>query len=78
MPSQKGTPDTPFGVASCSKSLTAVVIGLLIEEKNHTDVQYDALVPNLLPDGDFVMASEEHTRQIMVGDILGHRTGMAP
>ncbi|KAI1772043.1 beta-lactamase family protein [Hypoxylon cercidicola] len=69
------TADTLFGIASCSKSITAAAVGLLVEDDKYPEVQYDAIVSSLLP-GDFVMASAEYTKGITVDDILGNRTGM--
>lgn len=70
------TPDTLFDIASASKSMTAASVALLVEDNNkHPDVRYDAVVAELLP-GDFVMPTEELTREVTVDDILSHRTGM--
>lgn len=71
------TSDTLFEIASCSKSITATCIALLIEDDRYPDVQYDACMHDLLPD-DFVMSTPEHTAMVTVDDVLGHRTGMAP
>lgn len=70
------TPDTLFDIASASKSMTAASVALLVEDNDkHPDVRYDAVVAELLP-GDFVMPTEELTREVTVDDILSHRTGM--
>lgn len=70
------TPDTLFDIASASKSMTAASVALLVEDNDkHPDVKYDAVVAKLLP-GDFVMPTEELTKEVTVDDILSHRTGM--
>lgn len=69
------TADTLFDIASCSKSLTAAAISLLVEDANFPEVQYDSLMSELLPD-DFAMSDELHTNTVTVDDLLGHHTGM--
>ncbi|KAK5991463.1 D-aminopeptidase-like protein [Cladobotryum mycophilum] len=69
------TTNTLFDIASCSKSLTGVSVGLLVEDEKHPEVQWDAPVSKLLPE-DFVMPDEEHTRTVTVDDIISHRSGM--
>lgn len=70
------TPDTLFDIASCSKSLTAASVALLIEDnKNFPNVQWDSKMCDLLPD-DFVMSKEEYTKDITIEDVLSHRTGL--
>lgn len=76
-PSQSCTPDTLFDIASCSKSLTAASIGLLVDDNdNFPDVQYEAKMCDMLPEGDFVMPEDRYTGFITIEDVLGHRTGM--
>lgn len=70
------TGDTLFDIASSSKSLTAASVALLVDDKKHPKVQYDALMSDLLPDN-FLMAEETYTNGVTVEDILSHRTGMA-
>lgn len=71
------TPDTLFDIASSAKSLTAAAVALLVQDnENHAQLQYDTPMSSLLPD-DFVMSSEQHTRDATVEDVLSHRTGMA-
>lgn len=70
------TGDTLFDIASCAKSMTAASVALLVEDKNYPEVQYDALMSDLLPD-DFVMSEKSYTNGITVEDALSHRTGMA-
>ncbi len=70
------TPDTLFDIASASKSMTAASVALLVEDdERYPDVQYDAVVADLLL-GDFVMPTEALTREVTLDDILSHRTGM--
>lgn len=75
-PERPCTPDTLFEIASCSKSLTAACIALLVEDEAHSEIRYDAIMHNLLPD--FVMSQQEHTVLVTLDDVLGHHTGMAP
>ncbi|KAI2604593.1 beta-lactamase family protein [Hypoxylon sp. NC1633] len=71
------TVDTLFDIASCSKSLTAASVGLLVEDdEGHPSMRYDATMSSLLPE-DFIMSSAEHTSGVTVEDVLSHRTGMA-
>lgn len=70
------TPDTLFDIASASKSMTAASVALLVEdEEKHPEVRWDAIMSEVLP-GDFVMPSEELTKQVTLDDIVSHRTGM--
>ena len=69
------TPDTLFDIASSSKSLTAASVAILVAgDDRHPQVEWDTKMSDLLPD-DFVMSSEQYTRDITVEDILSHRTG---
>lgn len=68
--------DTLFDIASSAKSLTAASVALLVDDKNYSEVQYDALMSDLLPE-DFVMSEKSYTNGITVEDVLSHRTGMA-
>ncbi|KAJ5203781.1 uncharacterized protein N7498_004660 [Penicillium cinerascens] len=70
------TGDTLFDISSCSKSLTAASVALLVDDKKYPEVQYEALMSDLLPD-DFVMQEKMYTDSITVEDVLSHRTGMA-
>ncbi|KAM0281085.1 hypothetical protein ACHAO9_010925 [Fusarium lateritium] len=69
------TADTLFDIASSSKSLTGVAIALLVNDKKHPEIQYDALMSELLPD-DFVLSEDSYTKVVTIDDLLGHRTGM--
>ncbi|KAM0310955.1 hypothetical protein ACHAPQ_012440 [Fusarium lateritium] len=69
------TADTLFDIASSSKSLTGAAIALLVADDKFPEIQYDALVSELLPD-DFVLSDDSYTRNVTVDDLLGHRTGM--
>ncbi|KAA8643838.1 uncharacterized protein ATNIH1004_010613 [Aspergillus tanneri] len=52
--------------------LAVAIIGLLVHDDQHPEVQYEAPVSSILPD-DFVLLTEETTRLITVED-LSHRT----
>lgn len=69
------TPDTLFDIASSSKSLTAASVALLVEDEDLPEVKWDALMSDLLPD-EFILSSEQYTKDIMLDDVLGHRTGL--
>jgi CubicO group peptidase (beta-lactamase class C family) len=72
------TADTLFDIGSCSKSLTAAAVGLLVNDDiNYPHVQYKTVVSSLLPD-DFIMQGDGYTENVTVEDMLSHRTGMAP
>ncbi|KAI8955948.1 beta-lactamase family protein [Xylaria longipes] len=75
-PSKPCTADTLFDIASCSKSLTAASVGLLVRDNDkYPDVQYETIMSKLLP-GDFVLSGQGYTEGVTVEDILSHRTGM--
>lgn len=75
-PPRRCTPDTLFDIASCSKSLTAASVALLVDDdENYPEVQWDAVMSELLPD-DFVMPGAGYTENVTVDDMLSHRTGM--
>ncbi|KAI9712449.1 MAG: hypothetical protein M1820_001662 [Bogoriella megaspora] len=75
-PPKPCTADTLFDVGSCSKSMTAASVGLLVDDNvNHPEVQWKAIMSRLLP-GDFVMPGDGYTENVTVEDILSHRTGM--
>ncbi|KAM0244935.1 hypothetical protein ACHAP5_005842 [Fusarium lateritium] len=69
------TADTLFDIASSSKSLTGAAIELLVADDEFPEIQYDALMSELLPD-DFVLFEESYTKVVTIDDLLGHRTGM--
>lgn len=69
------TTDTLFDIASASKSMTAASVAMLVEDERYPEVQYDGIVSDMLPD-DFVMPTEELTKQVTLDDILSHRSGM--
>lgn len=64
------TPETVFPVGSCTKAMTAALIGSL-----DTMVTLDAPVQNYLPGFKFYTAAM--TEQITVRDLLCHRSGLA-
>lgn len=69
--------NTLFDIASSSKSMTAGAVAALVEDPEYPQVTWDTPVSQLLPD-DFVLQSEEHTKNITVEDIISHRTGVPP
>ncbi|ETS76083.1 hypothetical protein PFICI_11470 [Pestalotiopsis fici W106-1] len=74
-PRKPCTADTLFDIASCSKSLTAASVALLVESDEYPDVKWDAKMSDLLPD-DFVLSEESYTKDVTVEDVLSHRTGV--
>ena len=77
-PPKPCTPATLFDIGSCSKSLTAASVALLVVDNvKYPHVQWDAIMSKLLPD-DFVMSKEDYTAKVTVEDILSHRTGLPP
>lgn len=64
-----------FDIASSSKILTALSIGLLVEDRSHPGVTFDTPVADILPD-DFVLSEPAYTKQVTIDDMLGHRTGL--
>lgn len=69
------TPETLLDIASSSKSLTAAAVAMLVEDDDrYPQVQWNAKMSDLLLD-DFVMASEQYTKDVTVEDVLSHRTG---
>lgn len=70
------TTDTLFDMASCSKSLTAASVALLLsDEEQFPNLQYETPVSKLLPE-DFVLPKQSYTDDVTVEDILSHRSGM--
>lgn len=57
--------------------MTAASVALLVEDnEKYSDITYDTIMSNLLPQ-DFVMSGSGFTEGVMLEDLLGHRTGMA-
>ncbi|KAI0881637.1 beta-lactamase family protein [Annulohypoxylon maeteangense] len=76
-PEKPCTADTLFDIASCSKSMTAASVALLVEDnKNHPEVQWDAIMSSLLPE-DFAMPNPEDSKLVTLDDVVSHMTGMA-
>lgn len=75
-PSKPCTADSLFDIASCSKSMTAASVALLIaDDDNHPHLHWDTPMSTLLPD-DFVMSVDSYTENVTVEDVLSHRTGL--
>lgn len=66
------TPRSLCGIASCSKSFTAAVIGTLVDEGK---VSYDTPIRQFLPD--FALYDQTATEQATLRDLFYHRTGLA-
>ena len=59
-----------FGIASCTKSFTAAIIAMLVDQGK---MEYDTPIVEYLPD--FRMYDEYTTRACTIRDMLNHRTG---
>jgi CubicO group peptidase (beta-lactamase class C family) len=64
--------DTIWGIASCSKSFTATLIGMLVDDGV---LDFDKPVKDYLPD--FKMYDPFATAECTLRDMLCHRTGLA-
>ncbi|KAI0776633.1 beta-lactamase/transpeptidase-like protein [Trametes elegans] len=80
------TPDTLFGLASCSKAFLATSFGLLIDDFAHgrnttplppgvTRLDWDTKILALLPD-EWLLDDEWTTLKASVRDVLGHVSGL--
>ncbi len=69
---QPVTPDTIFGIGSCTKAFTATAIGLLVEDGKMT---WDDRVRQHIPT--FRLADPLADRDVTLRDLLCHRTGLA-
>jgi CubicO group peptidase (beta-lactamase class C family) len=65
------TPDTRFPIASMSKSFTAMMIALLVEDG---ELEWDKPVRHYMPE--FKLKDSYATEHITVRDMLSHRTGL--
>src|SRR5688572_25215108 len=65
------TARTVMGIASNTKSFTAVLMGLLVDEKK---LDWDRPVRSYLPD--FQLADEFATREMTPKDLVTHRSGL--
>lgn len=65
------TDTTLFGIASCSKAMTAAVIAMLVAQEK---LDYDTPVTKYIPD--FKLMDEEATAKVTLRDMLCHRTGL--
>jgi CubicO group peptidase (beta-lactamase class C family) len=60
--------DTLYWAGSLSKSMTAAVIGMLVEDKS---LSWDSIVSNILPD--FEHQSVDVRDHCTIADLLSHR-----
>ena len=60
-----------FGIASCTKSFTAALIAMLVDQGK---IEYDKPIIEYLPD--FRMYDEYATKACTIRDMLNHRTGL--
>jgi CubicO group peptidase (beta-lactamase class C family) len=69
--------DTIFDVASCSKALTGVAMGIMVDSHPKlSKLGWKTPVADLIGD-DFVMHRIENTNVIRVEDLLSHKSGFS-
>jgi CubicO group peptidase (beta-lactamase class C family) len=68
------TPETLFPIGSTTKSFTATLIGILVDEGR---LDWDDPVTDHLPFFDLEIESEEEGAVVTIRDLLAHRTGFA-
>ena len=68
---EKVTPDTLFSIASATKSFTATLAAMAVEEKK---VEWDRPLKTYVPD--FRMYDAAATEKVTLRDLLTHRTGI--
>ena len=68
---EKVTPDTLFSIASSTKSFTATVAAMMVEEKK---IELDRPLKTYFPD--FKMNDPAATEKVTLRDLLTHRTGI--
>ncbi len=68
---EKVTPETAFGIASCSKAFTAACLGILVDEGK---LKWDDPVINHYPE--FQMYDPYITSEMQIQDLLCHRSGL--
>ncbi|OCK89544.1 uncharacterized protein K441DRAFT_424346, partial [Cenococcum geophilum 1.58] len=75
-PDESATADTLFDCASTAKSFTAAAVALLVHDcDKFPDTKWTTPVSRLLRD-DFVPAGLQYTENVIIEDILSHRSGM--
>lgn len=65
------TPETVFGIGSCSKAFTATTMGILVDEGK---LDWDKPVRAYLPD--FVLSDPVASERLTPRDLISHRTGL--
>ena len=68
---QDVTPQTMFGIASCTKAFVAMALAMLVDEGK---LDWDAPLRNSLPG--FKLSESVASERITTRDILSHRTGL--
>lgn len=66
------TPDTRFGIGSCTKAFTAAALGVLVDDGR---LEWDKPLRKILPG--FRLHDETATRCATLRDLILHRTGLA-
>ncbi len=65
------TPQTIFGIASCTKAFTAMALAMLVDEGK---LDWDVPLRTYLPD--FKLSESVASERVTTRDILSHRTGL--
>jgi len=66
------TPETLYGIASCSKSFTSCLLAILVDEGL---LDFDVPIRHYIPE--FALYDPVATEQVTLRDMLTHRTGLA-
>ena len=66
------TPQTLFGIASCSKAFTCTDIGILVDQEKLT---FGKSVKNVIPE--FSLSDSYATEHITIRDLVTHQSGLA-
>lgn len=65
------TPETLYGIASCSKSFTSCLLAMLVDDGL---LDYDTPIRHYIPE--FALYDPFATEQVTLRDMLSHRTGL--
>jgi CubicO group peptidase (beta-lactamase class C family) len=66
------TPETIFTIGSCTKTFTATLVGMLVDEGQ---MDWDDPITDYLPYFTLDIESEDENAEVAIRDLLSHRTG---
>jgi len=66
------TPETIFAIGSCTKAFTSTLVGMLVDEG---EMSWDDPVVQYLPYFQMNVTSDDESAEILIRDVLSHRTG---